>query len=366
MALFGKKEKESRLQEDIAQKREQFRNQANQVLAQLVPGSQEYLQAQTEITRLESIGEDHLREREQFLQQIFPQLVSQQQSRIASGGPATPFEARTQAAFGGLREAAQPVPFEQDLLNALTGTETTTPSGAIFTRAMSRAAAPTIDDDVFRNALKLVEDRVNEEYAGRGLIGSGLRLEGLGRAGVEASIAESERQDALRQEAYQNALGLFDSGEVLRNRQIGLEGDLVNLQLGRESNLTGLLSENTNLRLNDLVRQLERRSTQATDDRLDAEADAAARRAALGQAVGTGLAVAAAPFTGGASLALAPAAGQLGSAATGGAPRTAGQIQAVQQSQAPAGTTQPLSRQSSGGLDLAQLLKLLQQSGAVN
>jgi hypothetical protein len=362
----GGGEKDARHQEDIAKQNEESQNILDQFLAQLVPGSDEYNRLQTEGIALVR-GTAGAGDQQDQIRQLGSHYVSQQQARIAGGGPATALEARTNLASQGLREAAGNQPWEEDLLNALRGQPTTTAAGDIFRRAIGRAQSPTVDDDVFKNALKLVEDQVNTSAAGRGILGGGLRLEQLGRSGVEAAIAEAQRQDTLRQEAYENAQGLFSGGEALRNRQIGLEEALTNLQLGRETNLTGLLSQNTNLRLDDMISLLERRTTQSTADRVDAEEEAAASRSGLWGGLGTGIAsIAAAPFTGGASLlALPGAAGRL----FGGPPQTAGQIQATQQGQTPSGAWPNLSRNptaSSGASDsdlFAQFLQWRQSGG---
>ena len=359
------KAKDARLQEDIRNKREEFRSNANALLSQLIPGSPEYLEMSARIQQLVAISEDHARLRDAFLSGDGPEFVRQQQARIAGGGAATPLEARTQAAFEGLRKEAQPSPFESDVLNALTGQATTTPSGDIFRQAVTRAASPTIDDSVFTNALKLVEDRVNQEYAGRGLLGGGLRLEGLGRAGVEASIAEAKRQDDLRQQAFTNFGSIFDEGEMLRNRAIGVEDALVQMQLGRESNLTGLLSQNTNFRLNDIRDLLERQSGQGTADRLDAEEAEAARKAALGKSIGeiTGTVLFGKDFGG-------PLGANLGNALGGGGSGGGGNAAALLASQrapTPSGTTPsvPLSHAPQQELSFEDLLRDLQRPGTL-
>lgn len=323
---------------DSARQRESAQTRLNAILSQLFPGSEEYQKAF-------ELGSEFVRrtdepgDQEAELVAAIQPLIQQQQSRVASGGPATPLEARTNLAFEGLRSAAKPVDFEQDVLNILSGTPTTTaigarlqqgtkptgieqellnalqgldstsPIGGIFEQAISRANAPSIDDSVFRNALKLVEDQVNTEAAGRGTLGSGLRLEQLGRAGVDASIAEGQRQDRLRQEAYANALGLFDTGrnvesgirdfssnifnvgEGLREREIGVENELVNMQLGRESNLTGIINANSNNRLNDLSGLLQRRTERSQEvsdfERILEENDQRSLRRTLGGAAGS-------------------------------------------------------------------------------
>lgn len=412
--------------EDVARQTEEAQARLNTALAQFTPGSAEYnelLARGTELVRQTGAPGDQAAE---IMAMVGP-LLEKYNARIASGGAATPLEERTNKAFTGFREASKPVDWEQDiyrllegedpttalgsqiktgmapsaidqeLLDALTGGEVSTPIGRTFAGQLERSSSPTIDDSVFTNALKLVEDRVNTEAAGRGTLGSGLRLETMGRAGTEAAIAEALRQDKLRQEAYANSVGLYDTGrqvnsgvrdyaanlfnvgQGLRSRDIGVEGALVDMQLGRETNLTGILNDNQNLRLNDMNRLLERNTSQATDDRLDAEADEAARKAAIGQAIGTGLAVAAAPFTGGASLMLAPAAGSLGSNLAGGGgggtrtsavPQTSADYLSAQRSGATTGgqrSAPPLSRMPGGaGLDIDSLIRALQQSGGTN
>src|SRR3990167_5820352 len=82
----GGDEKEARRVEDASRQREEFSSQANALLSQLIPGSEEYAQAQQEINRLQYAEGP---ERSIFLNQTLPGYVTQQQSRIASGGPAT-------------------------------------------------------------------------------------------------------------------------------------------------------------------------------------------------------------------------------------------------------------------------------------
>ena len=423
--------KEATRQEDIARQREETQNIGNQFLSQLAPNSQEFNELQAQLAfHTQNVASPE--NEQEIIRQLGQRLVSQQQARVAAGGAAGPLEERTNLAFQGLRDINQRVPFEEDifrilsgeapttafgkqiaagsvpttieqeLLNALQGLPTTTPIGGVFRKPLALAAEPTlrpgapVDDAVFKNALKLVEDRVNAEAAGRGLLGGGLRLEQLGRAGTEASIAEAQRQDQLRdeqnrlqQEAFANSIGLFDTGrsipiayrdylsqlfnvgEGLRQRDIGLEGALVDLQLGRETNLTGLLNQNQQTRLTDINQLFQRQTTRAEDisnfERVLSEND---KRALQQAAADIGVA-----FAGGQEGSRAfrvpsfPSSGTTTSPTTTGVPKTGMDLLDLQRSnQTPSGTPSfpSLSRQPDeqiGQLSLEELIRLLQQSG---
>lgn len=355
--------KDERKNADIAAQREKARQMGNEILAQLVPGSREYQEFQALITEITSTapgepitfsnGQRGYFDTER-LQNEGRRYTSEFNARIARGEPATALEARTDQSISGLRDAAAPNEWEQDLYDSLSGGQIDTPFGEALRYQVGRAGSTEIDDSVFKNALKLVEDRVNTEYAGRGLLGGGLRLEGLGRAGVEAAIAEAMRQDKLRQEAFLNTNSIYNQGQNLRNRQIGVESDLVNVQLGRESNLTGILDSNTNRRMDDMNDLLER-STDRSQDVSDfyTEKEINDRNAAIKAGLQVGGAV------GSMIPGVGPAFAAVSSAASSAYP-SAGQINTAQQTQ---GTSQPLSRQSSGGLDMQQLLDLLKKMG---
>ena len=395
-SIFGSGDtKAAAQQEDFARSREEREAIRQKYLSQLPVGSKEYAELQSALIGAGS-GLNHGE-----IEALGSQLVQQFNSRVASGEAGTAFESRTDLQSQRLRDATQRQPFEEDifrllqgtspetafgrdygtlneaLLSALTGRSPTSPIGQVFARQVGQAASPTIDDTVFKNALQLVEDQVKTRAARRGILGSGLELEDLGRTGVEASIAEALRQDQLRQQAYTNAAGIFDTGrgalselfnvgEGLRTRDIALEEALTNLQLGRETNLTQMLNQNQNLRLDSLNNLLSRFTGQATADRLDAADTEAARRAAVGQGIGTVL--------GNLNPLLGQAGGQIGSTLAGGGtqtapvPQTSGQLLASQQSQRAGSSINPsasLSRTNTGSsLDLSDLLKLLAAGGA--
>ena len=139
--------------------------------------------------------------------------------------------------------------------------------------------------------------------AQRGILGSGLEIEDLGRSGVELAIREAAAREDFRQRQLGNFQNLYNAGQGLRNREIGLEEALVNIQLRRESTLTNNLRSQTGDATSAFLNLFERQSGQATANRLDAEDAAAARRNAIGNLLGTGASFALAGPTGGASLA---------------------------------------------------------------
>ena len=291
--MSGKAGKEARRQEDVARQNEEAQNILNQFLSQLVPGSEEFNRMQTEGLALvrATAGEGDQAEQ---IRQLGSQLVSAQQSRIAAGGPATALESRTGLAFQGLRDVAGFKPEEQALLNALRGIPGTGEAGMaggaqdIFGQLVSRAQDPNAAfTSTLGPQLQLLQDQVKARAAQRGILGSGLELEDLGRTGVELAIREASAREDFRQRQLENFQNLFNAGQTLRGREIGLEEALLNLQTGRESNLTSLLQSQTGISTENLLRLLERQTGQATADRLDAADAEAARRAGLGKALGT-------------------------------------------------------------------------------
>lgn len=364
--VFGKgDEKEARRQEDLAKQQESVTNIGNQFLAQLIPGSQEYNEFQSEALRLAQTSGSPLDE-QTLVRELGQRMVAQQQARVAGGGPATAQQAATMAREKQLRDVAAFRPEEQSVFSALRGLNLEgeqAPTGTIFADLVSRAQDPNkFYQSTLKPKLALLQDQVKARAAQRGILGSGLELENLGRTGSELAIRETDAQEAFRQQQLANFQGLYNVGQGLRNREIGLEGDLVNIQLGRESRLTDLLNQNTNFRLDDMVRLLERQTGQATAGRLDAEDAAAAKKAALGQAAGT---------VGGFVLGGAPGA-LFGSAALGGGGGGGSDVSSLLGSsrqpdvtglQTDASGVTSLTRQPSqpsGGIDIDALLKLLQ------
>ena len=267
-SLFGGDEKEAARQEDIARQNEESQNIFDQFLAQLTPGSTEFNQFQTEggllVSQTSEAGSQ-----QDLIRELGSRLVDEQRVRLEAGEPITGLESRTDLAFGDLREAAERDPFEQDLINALEGLGITTPSGEIFEGVVGRAQDPSATfESTLQEQLALAEEANRASFAQRGLLRSGLEQEGATRAGNELAILETGARRSDAQEALNNFLRLFGLGEDLRGREIGVEDALVNLQLGRESNLTGLLERQTSGGIDDLVRTLTAQS-QTAAGRLD-------------------------------------------------------------------------------------------------
>lgn len=277
------REKEAKRQEDVARQREQFQNDSNQFLSQLTPGSAEW----QEMQELARRGLSDSGQREAFFTRA-PQLIQQQQARIASGGPATALEARTNLAVGeapvrsptgqiikpgtGLRGAAAPQDFEQDILNVLSGLPTTTPTGQIAQRGLEfspeqqelfqalRGGATTSDlgrifqdvisraapggtgleseleralrgestttplgaqatrmvdiagqdpDTAFSQELALLQDQINRQANARGLATSGIPIEQLGRAGIELAVRKASERENIRRTREADVLDLM-------------------------------------------------------------------------------------------------------------------------------------------------------------
>ena len=94
----GGGEKAARRAEDVARQTEDSENILNQFLSQLIPGSQEFNQLQSEGINLVRQTAD-AGDQQEMIRQLGSGLVSQQQARIASGDYATAFEARTGVAL---------------------------------------------------------------------------------------------------------------------------------------------------------------------------------------------------------------------------------------------------------------------------
>ena len=290
------REKDARRQEDLARQKEDVQNIGNQFLSQLVPGSQEYNELQSEILRLAQISASPADE-QSLVREAGQRAVSTQQARIASGGAATPLEARTNLAVEGIRGAAAFRPEEQGVFQALRDETPTTDIAKLFQDLIgtARESDPVTDEllqnllgksreapeSLFEPELNLLQDRVNREANARGLASSGIPLEQLGRAGVELAIQEAQRREDIRrnrvmdvervvqtgEETRRSRLSdverLFQTGQDLRGREIGVEEAVTNLQAGRESNLTGLLERQGSAATENLLELLGARTTRS-------------------------------------------------------------------------------------------------------
>lgn len=321
------REKSSKLGEDINRQREEAENEGNRILAQLVPGSREFTEMQNLIAQITSAAPS-AQGRKFDLEQVINrgnELVIQQQDRIAAGGGATPLEERTDIAFQGLRDISARTPEEEDIFSILRGIDPTTDIGRIFQEALGfsqeeesvfgalrgtdgdspidqilqsiigRAQDP---DQFFQSnldpSLQRARDFNAQTFADRGLLASGLQQEDLGRVGVDLAFNDARDREAFRQQQVSNAdvllqrgIGqtadrqsragsLFDVGQGLRGREIGLEEALTNLQLGREGGLTDLLRSQTGAATENQLELLGSRTTRSENLR---DVDSALREA---------------------------------------------------------------------------------------
>ena len=375
--LFGGgREKEARQNEQAARSQSELQAIANQFLAQLIPGSAEYNEFISRVGPLITAWNTP-EDEPSIIRQLGSELVSKQQGRIGAGEPATGLEARTDLAFKGLRDIAAFTPEEQSIFNALRGIEQPGGEGAaltdVFGQLVQRARTPEqFFESTFAPELQLLQEQVKSRAASRGILGSGLELENLGRAGVDLAIKQAQQKETFRQNQLQNLFGLFDVGQGLRGRQIGVEAGLLNLQQGRESKLGELLGRESSLRTSD-IRDLLGGNLERTQQLLDlASAQDAKRSQQTGQAIGTALGAGAGFLVGGPPGAAVGAGigGRIGGGFGGGgdvtsllgASRQPSNVTGLQTTGGVTSLTrQPTSQQDELGL----LLKLL-QSGQVS
>ena len=167
-------------------------------------------------------------------------------------------------------------------------------------------------EDVLQPSLDLLRQNVGQFAARRGIVGSGLELEQLGRAGVELTIQQAMAREQLRQQQVQQALAGQQSLEQLGSSRRGeLGGFLQNLQALEDARrareiggITGAATGGAGLRQAGNIGALDRLSTGeeralgVESGQLQADRQARAnQQAAMGQLFGTiAGTVAGAPF----------------------------------------------------------------------
>jgi hypothetical protein len=163
-------------------------------------------------------------------------------------------------------------------------------------------------EDTFTPQFELLRDKMRSQAAQRGIVGSGLELENMGRAGIDLAIAQANARNQSRQQGISNALAgnqQVEGGVI--NRQAGLQNYLANLQsmqsserarqsqLGEQAALMPLnvrtqTSANM-LNVNDAARQ--RTFGLESDVLMNQIGQRQAQNAAIGQMVGAGAGAAA-------------------------------------------------------------------------
>lgn len=259
---------------------------------------------------------------------------AQLQARVGAVTAPTGIEAQTQAQLS---------PLQTDVEALLRGTAGgAAPVGTPLALAIQERLQADLGrqpEDVFGQNLELLRGQVGQFAARRGIVGSGLELEQLGRTGVELAIRQAQAREQLRADQLNRAItgqqsletiGAQRRGELTgylrdlqaledarRARQIGAVsgGAQYGAQIRSQGNLTALerLSEGEG-------RALDIESTQLSADR---EARAAQQRA-IGQLAGTA-AGAATMFIPGVGPVLAPMVQSGVSGAFGGGQQAGGQ-----------------------------------------
>jgi len=226
---------EAQRQEDIARQREEVQNIGNQFLAQLVPGSAEFNELQAAISQ-RTQGVASPEDEQAIIRDLGQQLVTQQQARIAGGGPATALEARTGLQVGALRESiggpsalstlpAGTRPEEADLFRVLRGEEPTTALGRIFRDDITRRTETHPEEADLTRVLRGEEPTTP--------LGRILRDQVIQRAqmiGGEVGV-EDELFRALRGQSTTTPLG------ASAQRQIGIAAEQPDLAFQQELDL---------------------------------------------------------------------------------------------------------------------------------
>lgn len=162
-------------------------------------------------------------------------------------------------------------------------------------------------DDLFAPNLELLKGQVGQFAARRGIVGSGLELEQLGRTGVELAIQQAQARQSMRDQQVQQALAGNQSLEAVGAQRRGESSAyLTNLQSLEDTRrareigaVTGANQTGASLQSQGNLSALERLSTgegRALDveaAQLNANRQArASQQAAIGQLAGTAAGVA--------------------------------------------------------------------------
>lgn len=187
--MSSSSKKEDQRQEDIVrQERDAAANQSEDYRRSNESAIDAFL---GQMNRLASDYQPEERQRFEQVVQLQPQLMEMLQN-TAKGQTSqyyTPLEAQLQGRLS------------QDLANPLQSYE-----------------------DTFQPLLTQLQDRVRSQAAQRGLVGSGLELENMGRAGIDLAIAQANQRNQARQQATSNALAgnqQIEAGGQNRRAELG-------------------------------------------------------------------------------------------------------------------------------------------------
>ena len=275
-------------------------------------------------------------------------MARQERERAASQAAAVRQQQEEAAAklMAEIQSLVQPTAFERDTQSGLTrlGPEVeqmyrqASQGGPALNTPLGLALQERLLSDLNRNPadtfapnLELLKGQVGQFAARRGIVGSGLELEQLGRTGVELAIQQAMAREQLRASDTERAItgnnALETIGASRRGEFGGYYQNLQSLEDARRAREIGAVSgasqTGANLRQTGNLSALERLNTgegRALDiesSQLDYQRKArAAQQAAIGQLIGTTVGTAGGFAAGGPQGAMLGA--QLGQSAFGG------------------------------------------------
>lgn len=120
----------------------------------------------------------------------------------------------------------------------------------LYDQTLSQAQDPdAYFQSTLQPSLQQAQDTINTYYQKRGLLNSGLAIEGMGRAGVDLAIQDAQARMANRQQSLNNALTVSQYGGNINQNNL--------------ANLANLYSTQQNAGLNSLSRQAQGAQTAA-------------------------------------------------------------------------------------------------------
>jgi len=112
-------------------------------------------------------------------------------------------------------------------------------SKSLYNQATTQAQNPYAGwESSLQPNLALATQNVNQQSNQRGLLNSGINLESLGRAGVEAAVADAQGRMQYGQQSFQNAYNVNSAAENLGQQNTNNISNLYNSQQGY--GLTGM------------------------------------------------------------------------------------------------------------------------------
>ena len=273
-------------QADLAGQAEEVQQIGNTFLAQLIPGSTEFIEFSAFLSDMvlrsgegafavDELGGAVL-DQQQAVQQFGAQIVTTQADRISAGENVFPGGESLTAQIAELEESFASTAAENAVLAAL-GEELDEDalidegSLAIFEDVIFRAQQPTeffsTFTDTLDDQLAILQSNIDASAAQRGILQGGIPITDLGEAGSILTVASAEAEQnafvqsqAAQQIAFENFQDLLQLGDDIANKGITLEASLLALEAGEVSDLTELLFAQTSNATDDFLTFLDEES----------------------------------------------------------------------------------------------------------